>query len=223
MAETITNSAEVIKAGGFRIEIRLEELTVCEDRTAFDQNAKKRFLMIFLLSIVFWFIPSISIFFDPKFQYDLSLLWLKPGLLFAWPPSEQALLSLYANLVLVVILITFFIALRKGKMKLRCTPDVIEVIDLYRGRVRKTYSYARSEVKKLQYDARLSILSESGSLVFNVRGERMRCFSRLKCLEAQRILDELRRMGYDIVRDPGMKMSMEMEQTRRKRPFVLFP
>jgi hypothetical protein len=42
-------------------------------------------------------------------------------------------------------------------------------------------------------------------------------------MEGQRILEKLIKMKYDVVRDPGMSMLLEMEQTRRKSPFNLIP
>jgi hypothetical protein len=54
-------------------------------------------------------------------------------------------------------------------------------------------------------------------LTFLAGGKLVKCLPGLKCVEAQLILNELERMGFDVVRDPEMPTMVQVEQSRRKR------
>jgi hypothetical protein len=225
MAEATNKSVEIVAGGGFQIEIQDDKLTVSPDRKAYSKNEKKRLWMMFLLYVVFGLIPSISFFTDMEFPRSLSALLRAPGLLFAWPPNQQSLRMLVSLLCLATFIAVFLFASRRSITNIRCTPDVLEVLFVFRGRVRRTVSFERSEVKKIQYDDGLPSMFQgpSGCLIFQARDQKIRCLHGLKSVEAQRLLTELQRMRFDTVRDPGMPMMNEMEQSRRKRPFALFP
>jgi hypothetical protein len=223
MTNLNTNSVEVAAAGGFRIEIRPDELIVVSDRSAFDSNGKKRQWMIFVLSLIY-LILNLSLFMDPEFHHALSSVWKTPRLLFNWPPNDPTLRSIFFLLCVVAIIVSVVYGIFKSKTRLHCTPEAVELIFMFRDRVRRTYSYAHTEIKHFQYDAGLSVfLGTTGSLTFFVNGRKISCLRGLKCMEGQRILEKLIKMKYDVVRDPGMSMLLEMEQTRRKSPFNLIP
>jgi hypothetical protein len=224
MTNIDTNSAELVTAGGFRIEIRPEELLVNADRTAFDRNAKKRNWMLFVLWVVFIFVPNLSLFTTLEFPHSLSSLRRMPTLLFTMPPEQQALRWFCSLLVLAILIVSLLLASWRGQKTLRCTPDHLEIIHAFHGRIRRRQSFAKSEVKSIQYDEGTSIISaNSGRLRFIAGKRNYQCLLGLKSLEAQRILDELRKMGFDAIRDPALPMMLEMEQSRRKHPFRLFP
>jgi hypothetical protein len=223
MTDLNTNSVEVVAAGGFRIEIRPDELIVVADRSAFDSNGKKRLWMISILSLIYLII-NLTVFLDAQFQNDFSSVWKTPSLLLKWPPNDLTWKAVFFFFCVAILIISLVYTIFRSKTSLRCTLDAVEVICMFRGRVRRTYSYARSNIKHFQYDAGSSaFLGTTGSLTFSVNGRQMRCLPRLKCMEGQRILNELKKMQYDVVHDPGMSMMLEMEQTRRKKPFVLIP
>ena len=225
MTVATNKSVEVVAGGGFRIEIRTDELIVSSDRKSYSKNEKKRLWMMFLLYVVFGLIPSISFFADMELPRSLSALLRAPGLLFAWPPNQQSLRMLVSLLCLASFVVVILFASLKSVVTIRCTPDVLEVLFVVRGCLRRTVSFARSEVKKIQYDDGLPSLFQgpSGCMIFQAGDQQIRCLHGLKSIEAQRILTELQRMRFDTVRDSGMPMIIEMEQSRRKRPFALFP
>lgn len=103
-----------------------------------------------------------------------------------------------------------------GVHNLRCTRENLEVIDVVCGQTERTWSYPRSDVKGIRFGTvSFSRYGSTGGLMFEVEGKRIKALYGLKCIEAQKILDELQRLGFDISQDVGMPMMIEMEQSRR--------
>jgi hypothetical protein len=99
----------------------------------------------------------------------------------------------------------------------RCGRDNLEVIDVFCGRTTGTRSYAQTDVKRIRFGAvSFSKYGSVGGLIFEVSGERVKVLYGLKCIEAQKILSELQRLGFDVLVDVGMPMMVEMEQSRRR-------
>lgn len=107
-----------------------------------------------------------------------------------------------------------------GVHNLRCTRENLEVIDIFYGRTRRTRSYKRNDVSGTRFGAvSLSKYGPTGGLIFEVAGSRIKALYGLRCVEAQKVLDELQRLGFDVCRDPGMPMMIEMDQSRRNSWF----
>lgn len=103
-----------------------------------------------------------------------------------------------------------------GVHNLRCTRDYLQVIDVIRGRTTRTRSFLRTEVKDIRFGAvSFSRYGSIGGLIFEVAGKKIKALYGLRCIEAQKILDELQRLGFDVCRDVGMPMMIEMERSRR--------
>jgi hypothetical protein len=224
MTESDDNSVEVLSAGGVRIEIRKSEVIAYKDRKAFERNEKKR-RWIALLWFAFNLYVSFSIL---EFPRPLSSIRQLPKALTSWPIDELSIRLIVSLLVWLFIAISFVFALRimmlQIRKRLRFTPDVIEIIETHRGRLHRTQSYLKADVTTLHYEEEMSIFpGTKGRLCFTVGDQQIKCLYPLKCLEANRILSELQRMGFDVLRDAGLPMMIEMEQARRKRPFALFP
>lgn len=85
-------------------------------------------------------------------------------------------------------------------------------------KVRGTRSFPRECVKRIRFgQVAYSRYGGTTGLIFTVDGKQEKILYGLECIEAQKILDELQRLGYDIVRDVGMRMMVEMAESRRKR------
>lgn len=107
-----------------------------------------------------------------------------------------------------------------GVHNLRCTRENLEVIDVFHGRAKKTRSYKRSDVTGISFGTvSFSRYGATGGMIFEAAGKRIKALYGLKCVEAQKLLNELQRLGFDVCRDPGMPMMIEMEQSRRKSWF----
>jgi hypothetical protein len=124
-----------------------------------------------------------------------------------------------ANFVPVLIVFAIFLPgfLLSQDHNLRCTRNALEVIDVLHGRTRRTRSFQRSEIKDIRFGV-VSPFSKYSScgLIFTVAGKNIKSLYGLKCVEAQKILNELQRLGYDVSFDPDMPMAVEMEQSRRQ-------
>jgi hypothetical protein len=107
--------------------------------------------------------------------------------------------------------------LRKGYNDLKCTRTNLEVINTFRGQARSTQSFLKADVKQIKFGA-LSTFSTRPlmGLVFTAGNKQVKILEGLKCVEAQKILDQLQHLGYDIVRDVAMPMMVEMEEEHRK-------
>jgi hypothetical protein len=122
-----------------------------------------------------------------------------------------------AFLLLLLLAIGGLRYLFNGVHNLRCDRNNLEVIDIFPGRTKRTRSYNQSEVSGIRFGAvSFSRYGANGGLIFEVAGKKIKLLYGLKCIEAQKILDELQRLGFNVLHDPGMSMMIEMEQSRRK-------
>ncbi|MGA7342439.1 MAG: hypothetical protein WBE72_25190 [Terracidiphilus sp.] len=127
-----------------------------------------------------------------------------------------------AAVVAVFLAALFVLAVLKGKKELRCTRESLEIVRVVRGRVKGMRTFSRSEVKRVQFvDDSLFQNGARGRLAFVASGKPVTALNVVGSVEAQKILNECRRLGYDVVRDVGMPMMVEMEESRRKS--WLFP
>jgi len=206
MSEAATGAAETLTTGGFRIEIRPDELTVVAEPLflAKLKNWNRKLRLVGLASL---FVPIFCIIELVESPPTLSSLHDLPAMLKSSGPEPASLRWVFPLLWLVMIALSLLGAMLKGHDTLRCTRDEIEVIHTFRGRVRRQRSFSKAAVKRVQLG--------SAHLMFYVSGKRTQCLLGLKSIEAQRILSELRRLGFDAVDDIGMPMAVEIEQASR--------
>lgn len=103
---------------------------------------------------------------------------------------------------------------------LRCTRETLEVIDIIHYQGSETRSFSRTEVKGICFGAvSYSKYGAICGLVFEAAGKKIKMLYGLKSPEAQKILGELERLGFDVIWDPGMPMMVEMETSRRQSWF----
>lgn len=127
---------------------------------------------------------------------------------------DRLLLSVVLLLVLGIGIARYFCG---ADHNLQCTREYLELVDVVRGRVRQTRQFTRAEVERIHFGTvRQSQYGSTGGLIFNVAGKRIKTLYGLKCVEAQRIIDQLQRLGFDVWHDPGMPMMVEIELSRRR-------
>ncbi len=200
MAATAPDSVEVVATGGFRIEIRPDELTVTPDGTAFAAKPEKSAFGVVLVWLV-----CICIGGDFLFKIVPEI-------------AEGHYSSLLVLLALVAC--SVFWLYFGWDDKLHCTRESLEVINISRGKVRRARAFQKTDVMQIQFGAvSFSKYGAINGLIFKAAGRKVKIFSGLKSPEAQKILDELHRLGYDVLRDVGMPMMVEMELERRKSVF----
>jgi hypothetical protein len=106
-----------------------------------------------------------------------------------------------------------------GVHNVRCTREMVEVTDILPGRVKRT-TYARAEVKEVKFGAvSIARYGSVNGLIFEVAGKPIKTLYGLRSIEAQRILDELQRLGFNVYSDPGMPMMVDIEKSLRKSKF----
>jgi hypothetical protein len=105
-------------------------------------------------------------------------------------------------LALAVLVLQYFLV---GVQNLRFTRADLEVIDVFRLRPARTRSYKRDDVREI----RVGVVSHSRygpilGLIFEVGDMRFKVLSGLRGREAQKILEELERLGFHLSQDPAM-------------------
>jgi hypothetical protein len=178
----------------------------------------------------FLFIVVLVVFDDSIFRYLVSAgaipaelaarigPWIKPApSLF----SPLASLSIWC-IVMGQILFDSLRGLLGGRQVLRCTRGRMEIIDIDFGRVWRRRFFARTKVREIVFGAAGFTLGSRRGLSFLTAGKRVRLFPGLKAPEAERVLNEMKRLGFEVVRDPHLVRMVELEQTRRKYVFPMF-
>jgi hypothetical protein len=195
MAETAVQNDATIFAGGFRIEIHPDELTVTADRSAVQpkkKSVKKTLFTVF-----------ICIFFAFYLLFDVLPSILSSGV------DDVVIVSLIVGSLLLWGYLS-------GSKNLHCTRDNLEVIQVSRGQVRDKWLYPKDAVKNIRFaPVAYSKYRTTCGLVFTVQGKKIKTLRGIESPEAQIVLKQLDRLGFDVVRDVGMPMMVEMALERR--------
>jgi hypothetical protein len=109
-----------------------------------------------------------------------------------------------------------------GRQIMRCTRSRMEIVDMDLGRVWRRREFARKHLEEIVFGSVGMTIGSRRGLTFVADGNRVRIFPGLKAPEAERILAELKRLGFDTMRDPQMLHMVELERTRRKYVFPTF-
>jgi hypothetical protein len=144
--------------------------------------------------------------------------WIKPA-----PSIFSPFASLFiCCLVMGQMAFDGFRSLLGGRQILQCTRARLNVTDVDLGHVWRRRHFAKKRIEEIVFGAVGLTIGSRRGLSFLADGRRVRIFPGLRAPEAQRILTELKRLGFDTVRDPEMLLMIEMEQTRRKYVFPIF-
>jgi hypothetical protein len=174
-------------SGGFRIEVGNDELTVTTDNF----EASKADLGLLLLGLI-------------VLVASLRLIAARD-----WLP-----ILLISVTFAIAIVFRFFFGRDRN---LHCTRETLQVAEVRRGSVIRTTDYERAKVGEVQFGAvAYSKYGATMGLVFMADKRRVKTLYGLRCVEAQKILAELERLGYRVQHDVGMPMMVEMELERRK-------
>ena len=183
----------VTNDGGFRIDIRPDELTVTPDTKAWRNKTNRRWSIAFRI-----------------FLYCIVGLVLVGKIATSNHPVEMLL-------VLALVIGLSYVDMKFAKQKaIHCTRDSIEVIEIVRGKERDKRSYAKTEVGEIRYaPVAYSRYSSVNGILFNVAGKKVKALSGLECPEADTILKAFERLGYSVFHDVGMPMLVEIALERR--------
>jgi hypothetical protein len=221
MSESPSNSGTAEVSGNVRIEALPDRLTV----TMPAERTTREFIVCGFLFIV------VLVIFDDSIFHYLAGAGLIPAALAGrighWIKPAPSLFSPFASLAIWCIVMgqILFDSLRGllgGRQVLRLSRGRLEIVDVDFGRVWRRRFYARNKVEEIVFGAAGFALGSRRGLSFITAGKRVRVFPGLRAPEAQRILTDLKRLGFNVVRDPKMLLMVEMEQTRRKYVFPMF-
>jgi hypothetical protein len=192
MADAAVSAPESRTAGGFRIEANSGELFVTKDQSGISV-LWQRVATVLMLG---WFAVMAVKNFD---HYPFLLACLA--------------------LIFVLALLRLFCVCTRN---LHCTSERLEVIEIQRGKVRRTKMFTRSEVGRISFGTiSYNRYSVSMGLIFTAAGVKQKILADLECPEAYTILKHLDRLGYDVEHDVGMPMMVEMALERRNSKWRL--
>ncbi|MGA9669771.1 MAG: hypothetical protein WBQ94_11205, partial [Terracidiphilus sp.] len=191
---TSHEAAEVrtIGAGGFRVVIAPREIEVTRDKKTFDPSTRKTRLAILLFGVIVSCLMLIGQFIRIDVSRPVPIAWAPHAFPFSFPgcflPLTLALGVLYS-----------------GTVNLSCTQDKVQTTWIRFGKVRRILSFPKNEVTRFQYvDGLNPFGGRSSYLCFSVGERIIKCLPGLKCVEAKLILNELERMGFDVVSNPAL-------------------
>ena len=205
MAEADIDTTVNMASWGFRLTVQSNELTAKTDRRAYDSRTRKKRLLILFFGIVFssvLYVGEIARLTSSSTELSSSN---SPGISYisavALKQMTRIFSLLWPSLPLLLVLQTLY----PGEADLRCTTEAVQVTRMFWGRVMRVQSFPVADVRRVQYVTDASPwFGRPSCLGFLAAGKQVTCLLGLKCTEAQRILDELQRLGYDVVRNPEM-------------------
>lgn len=197
--------ARTVVSDGFVLEIAPDSLKVCKQNAGMIRGLfsylKTRKTVWALLIVV---TVSLTI-----FKILIAILNLVDALYFSpdWASS----------LPIVFFLILLYIRSLSANKYFRCDRNMLEVVAEARGKQTIT-PYSKVQVRRSRYGV-VSFGKYSGDngILFDAETKTVKILCGLRPPEAQMILRELNRLGYDVEWDVGMPMMVEMELERRKR------
>lgn len=212
MTNVDAKDGQTFPSQGFRVAITPNELVVTSDRSAYDPRTKKWHVVVLIscaaLSFAFFVGELFRQIREPShispgipYGFSMALIWMVWVFSLTWPwaPLLMALQALYPAMD-----------------EFRCTKESIRITRMVRGKPKRIRDFSTSEVRRIQYVHQdFPWFGSPSCLGFRARDKRVSCLDGLKTSEAQRILDELGRMGLDVARNPDMPVMIEMEEPRR--------
>lgn len=107
-----------------------------------------------------------------------------------------------------------------SQQSLRATRAGLELASTDFGRTWQKRAFVKEEIDAISFGAvSVTRYGAVNGLKFNVHRKEIKALRRLKAVEAQRVLEELRRFGFDVVIDPAIRMVIEIEQARDRSVF----
>jgi hypothetical protein len=195
MADTAIQNEAPLSAGGFRIEIHPDEITVTADKSAVQAKKKSALKIAFSVAVFCFVALYILVFYLPDILMGGYGFWVALILIFG--PS------LVWNYL-------------RGSKNLHCTRDNLGVVQVSRGSIRNKWLFPKSAVKGIRFTSvAYSKYGATFGLVFTVEGKKVKILYGLECPEAQTILKQLDRLGFEVVHEVGMPLMAEMALKRR--------
>jgi hypothetical protein len=195
MQDVTPKAVTTICDGGFRIEIGSDELTVARDGNAGTPRTGAIAFSVLVIGATF------------------ICFKLLPDSFPSFVNAPLTVLAVAAVLIGLVVRWT-----RHARIdNLHCTRKNLGVIRVVRGRETQKRVFARARVREINFTAvSWSTSGPTFALVFKVDGKEIEVLRGIESPEAQTVLRELQRLGYDVEFDVGMAMMVQMAIERRR-------
>jgi hypothetical protein len=150
--------------------------------------------------------------------FILYKLWeIVQNLVVDFRGRNVSVLPVFVSLLFLWIIFQFFRLLFRHREVLRCTDDELEITDFDFGYAWRRRSFLRRDIKRIEFAAvGFSRYGAVTGLRFSATGKQVKCLRGLLPVEANRILSELKNLGFDTTIDVAMPMMIEIEESRRK-------
>lgn len=218
MAKEAITMTQGFASWGFRMAANPNELEVVRDNRTFNSLTKKKRFAAVLLCILFACSYYVIEFTRIESSHPISIIWTLPATLsnqLLGPKSMIWIELIFLPLFPLSIVWEMFYS---GTVNLKCNRDTIWTTRIVCGKVRRILSFPKKDATRFQYVNGFNPLNgRSGYLSFFVGERLIKCLPGLKCVEAQLILKELERMGFDVVSNSAMSGMVQIEQSRRRR------
>jgi hypothetical protein len=216
MAEEAITVMQGFASWGFRMAASPSELEVVRDNRTYDSLTKKKRFAAVLLCMLFACSFYVIEFSRIELSHPISIIWTLPATLNDQSLVLKSLIWMQLIFLPVLPLLIVWEMLYSGSVNLKCTRDTVQATRMVCGKVRRIFFFPKNEVTRFQYvDGFNPLNGRSGYLSFFVGERSIKCLPGLKCVEAQLVLNELERMGFDVVSNPAMSGMVQMEQSRR--------
>jgi hypothetical protein len=139
------------------------------------------------------------------------------GLMADFRGIKASILPIVLFLIFLWIIFQMFQLLFGHREVLRCSDDELEIFNFDFGYEWRRRSFLRRDIKGIEFAAvGFSGYGAITGLRFSAAGKQIKCLRGLPVLEANKILIELKNLGFDTTIDVAMPMMMEIEESRRK-------
>lgn len=204
MAKEATTVTQGFASWGFRMAASPSDLEVVRDNRTYDSLTKKKRFAAVLLCILFACSFYVIEFSRIELSHPTSIIWTLPATLNDQSLALKSLIWMQLIFLPLLPLLIVWEMLYSGTVNLKCTRDTVQVTRMVCGNVRRILSFSKNEVTRFQYvDGFNPFSGRSSYLCFSVGERSIKCLPGLKCVEAQLVLNELERMGFDVESNPG--------------------
>lgn len=196
MTDVNRNADEALIVSGFRVISTEDELAIAKDNNAYASSTRRRRVVALCACVVFAF-----------WVYVVEFIRIRKGLEVANVPWTLLLICTSAPLILVLR------ALYPGIDDLLCTRESVQVTHKILGKFQRVRLFPVTDVRGFRYVAEaFPWFGRTGCLGFFAAGKQVTCLPGVKGSEAQQILDELEKRGFDVIRVPEASATDNLQE-----------
>jgi hypothetical protein len=130
---------------------------------------------------------------------------------------KASVLPIFVFLIFLWMIFQLFQLLFGHREVLRCVDDELEITNFDFGYAWRRRCFFRGDIKHFEF-ATVGFSKYDGitGLRFSAAGKQIKCLRDLASVEASKILNELKNLGFDTKTDVATPMMVEIEESKRK-------